>query len=222
MSATARPDLSIIIVSWNTRDLLRGCLRSLAETLAPVTAEIIVVDNASSDGTAAMVAADFPAVRLIANADNRGFAAANNQGLAIATGREPVVMGGVLRKELRPAQYSAGGPVTKPATEPLTRYGPDALAVSDDSVVHWGVLAAGSRSGSVFPINGTSIATPRIARWLAGEHAIGNPGGRGKVADLAAKYENGPPKLPDRPSVERGGAGRILLGPVYTISRFDS
>ncbi|HJS30961.1 MAG TPA: hypothetical protein VJ924_03130, partial [Alphaproteobacteria bacterium] len=140
---------------------------------------------------------------------------------AIATGREPVVMGGFLRKELKPARYSAGGPVTKPATEPLTRHGPDALAVSDDSTVHWGVLAVGSRSGSVFPINGTSIATPRITRWLASDHAVGNAGGRAAVAALADKYENGPPKLPRRPSIERGGAGRILLGPVYPISRFD-
>jgi hypothetical protein len=83
-----QPDLSIIIVSWNTRELLRGCLASLAATLPPLTAEIIVVDNASSDGTAAMVAADFPTVRLIVNPTNRGFAAANNQGLAVATGRD--------------------------------------------------------------------------------------------------------------------------------------
>lgn len=88
MMTTAHPDLSIIIVSWNTRDLLRGCLTSLRETLAPVTAQVIVVDNASTDGTAAMVAADFPEAALIANDANRGFAAANNQGLRIATGRE--------------------------------------------------------------------------------------------------------------------------------------
>jgi N-acetylglucosaminyl-diphospho-decaprenol L-rhamnosyltransferase len=82
----AAPDLSIIIVNWNTRDLLRACLASLAATLPPLTAEIIVVDNASHDDSAAMVAADFPAARLLVNQENRGFAAANNQGLAIATG----------------------------------------------------------------------------------------------------------------------------------------
>lgn len=76
------PTLSIVIVSWNVCDLLAACLASL-----PSDAEVIVVDNASADGSAAMVAADYPAVRLISNADNRGFARANNQGLAEATGR---------------------------------------------------------------------------------------------------------------------------------------
>src|SRR5262249_35767502 len=60
-------DLSIIIVNWNTRALLADCLRSLDE-LTGVTYEVIVVDNGSSDGSAAMVADQFPNVRLIANA----------------------------------------------------------------------------------------------------------------------------------------------------------
>lgn len=79
------PDVSIIIVNWNTRELLRDCLASIAaQTVAPH--EVIVVDNASRDGSAAMVQAEFPQVRLIANRDNRGFAAANNQGLEVARG----------------------------------------------------------------------------------------------------------------------------------------
>jgi GT2 family glycosyltransferase len=78
--------VSIIIVNWNTRDLLRGCISSvLAEMQTPH--ELIVIDNASADGSAGMVAAEFPQVGLIANSDNRGFAAANNQGLAIAKGQ---------------------------------------------------------------------------------------------------------------------------------------
>jgi N-acetylglucosaminyl-diphospho-decaprenol L-rhamnosyltransferase len=94
-------DLSIIIVSWNVRDLLRACLTSVTKdegrrtkdateassfVLRP-SSEIIVVDNASSDDSAAMVAAEFPAVRLIANAENAGFTRGNNQGLAVARGR---------------------------------------------------------------------------------------------------------------------------------------
>jgi N-acetylglucosaminyl-diphospho-decaprenol L-rhamnosyltransferase len=94
------PDLSIIIVSWNVRELLRGCLASLTvddgrwtiETPSPIVyrlsaIEIIVIDNASSDGSAAMVAAEFPQVRLIANADNLGFTGGNNQGIVVAQGR---------------------------------------------------------------------------------------------------------------------------------------
>lgn len=84
-------DVSIIIVNWNTRDLLRGCLQSVAqETRA--THEVIVIDNASRDGSAEMVRTEFPAVTLIANTDNRGFAPANNQGLAIARGRNILLL----------------------------------------------------------------------------------------------------------------------------------
>jgi N-acetylglucosaminyl-diphospho-decaprenol L-rhamnosyltransferase len=75
-------ELSIIIVSWNVRELLRACLATL-----PRAAELIVVDNASWDGSAAMVAAEFPAARLVANSQNRGFTVGNNQGLALARGR---------------------------------------------------------------------------------------------------------------------------------------
>jgi GT2 family glycosyltransferase len=86
-----RPEVSVIIVNWNTRDLLRDCLASIAaETRVPH--EVIVIDNASRDGSAAMVAAEFPDVVLIANADNRGFAAANNQGLAVARGRHVLLL----------------------------------------------------------------------------------------------------------------------------------
>jgi len=81
-------DLSIVIVSWNVRDLLRRCLSSIlvGQEQGPGL-EIIVVDNASSDGSAGMVRVEFPQVHLIANEQNRGFTAANNQGLALAQGR---------------------------------------------------------------------------------------------------------------------------------------
>ncbi len=74
-------DLGIVIVSYNTRDLLRTCLRSVYASQDDVTFEVCVVDNGSSDGSADMVAAEFPQARLIANAENRGYPAANNQGL---------------------------------------------------------------------------------------------------------------------------------------------
>jgi GT2 family glycosyltransferase len=85
------PEVSVIIVNWNTRDLLRGCLASvIAETRA--SHEIIVIDNASTDGSMEMVAGEFPGATLIANADNRGFAAANNQGLAVARGKHVLLL----------------------------------------------------------------------------------------------------------------------------------
>jgi N-acetylglucosaminyl-diphospho-decaprenol L-rhamnosyltransferase len=78
-------DLSVIVVSWNVRDLLRRCLSSIVA--AGDSCEIVVVDNGSTDGSPEMVRAEFPHVRLVANAENRGFTAANNQGLALAAGR---------------------------------------------------------------------------------------------------------------------------------------
>lgn len=79
--------LSICIVNWNTRDLLRACLRSLHDHAPAEPHEILVADNASRDGSANMVAAEFPAVRLFANDGNLGYAAGNNQLLRAARGR---------------------------------------------------------------------------------------------------------------------------------------
>jgi len=83
--------LTVIIVSWNVRDLLMACLRSLQADLerAGLTADIWVVDNGSTDGTPEAVARGFPAVRLIARRDNPGFAAANNQALRAALDASP-------------------------------------------------------------------------------------------------------------------------------------
>ncbi len=81
------PELSVVVVSYNTRELTRRCLRSVQEHAGGIPTELILVDNASADGSADMVRRDFKEVRLIANADNRGFAAANNQAFEIARGR---------------------------------------------------------------------------------------------------------------------------------------
>ena len=80
-----RPTLSIIIVSWNVRDLLRRCLQSIYDQ-TKIPFEIFVVDNASSDGSADMVAKEFKNVKLIRNPKNRGFAAANNQAVKLTRG----------------------------------------------------------------------------------------------------------------------------------------
>lgn len=81
------PTVSIIIVNWNTREILRDCLRTVYEQTQDVEFEVIVVDNASADGSVDMIRTTFPQAILLANADNRGFAAANNQGIAVAKGR---------------------------------------------------------------------------------------------------------------------------------------
>jgi N-acetylglucosaminyl-diphospho-decaprenol L-rhamnosyltransferase len=80
-------DVSIAVVSYNTRDLLARCLNSIRETAADLNVETIVVDNASSDGSPEMVARDFPEAGLIRNEDNLGFAVATNQAVRISQGR---------------------------------------------------------------------------------------------------------------------------------------
>src|SRR5262245_11913168 len=80
-------DVSVCIANWNCAELLRCCLRSLFDRPQGATFEVIVTDNASTDGAAGMVAAEFPQVTLIRNAHNRGFAAASNQAAVAARGR---------------------------------------------------------------------------------------------------------------------------------------
>jgi hypothetical protein len=93
---------------------------------------------------------------------------------AIATGQSPIVMGAFTRKYWRPAKYSAGGPVIHPPGRGAPKDdGPDAVAVSDDSPAHLGILASGTRSGSKVPMNGTSVAAPQITRWAAERMAAG-------------------------------------------------
>jgi GT2 family glycosyltransferase len=88
----ARMDLSIIIVNWNTREMTADCLQSVFDGLGDLQAEVIVVDNASTDGSAEMVESRFPQVLLIRNTENRGFAAANNQGFAVTRGRHVLLL----------------------------------------------------------------------------------------------------------------------------------
>ncbi|UCB52862.1 MAG: glycosyltransferase family 2 protein [Candidatus Zixiibacteriota bacterium] len=80
-------DISIVIVTWNSQDFIRQCLGSILATSAESGTEVIVVDNASSDGTARIVRASYPEVNLIENKTNLGYAKANNQGIDQAQGR---------------------------------------------------------------------------------------------------------------------------------------
>jgi GT2 family glycosyltransferase len=77
-------DLSVCIVNWNTRELLKACLASLEAACKDLSVQVIVVDNASSDGSPEMVRDQFPGVELIANSENRYYAAANNQAIQAA------------------------------------------------------------------------------------------------------------------------------------------
>jgi GT2 family glycosyltransferase len=100
-----RIDISVIIVNWNTKELLRNCLNSLSKTVHNLLFEVIVIDNASSDGSIAMLETEFPFVIRIFNRENKGFGAANNQALTIMKGKyalllntDTVLMSGAVNK----------------------------------------------------------------------------------------------------------------------------
>lgn len=85
-------DLSIIILNYRTRGLLKECLRAIRWARPTVSVEVIVVDNDSRDGTPEMVRSEFPDVRLIVSDRNLGYAGGNNLGLKAATGRCVMIM----------------------------------------------------------------------------------------------------------------------------------
>ncbi len=98
---------SVIIVNWNTRDLLDACLQSMSMKVGTAPMDIVVVDNGSTDGSVDLVQSRYPHVRLVANECNRGFAAANNQAIQDTSGRyvlllnsDTVVLGDVLRRSV--------------------------------------------------------------------------------------------------------------------------
>ncbi|MGC9359919.1 MAG: glycosyltransferase family 2 protein [Anaerolineae bacterium] len=77
------PDLGVAIVTWNARDVIQACLDSLFAHAGGLSIQVVVVDNASSDGTVELIECDYPWVTLIANTENLGFAAASNQALPL-------------------------------------------------------------------------------------------------------------------------------------------
>jgi GT2 family glycosyltransferase len=90
--AAGPPEVSIIIVAWNSRDLLGPCLNAIRAMQPARTHEVILVDNNSGDGTAAFLVDRYPEVALIANVENAGFARANNQGIKTARGRTVLLL----------------------------------------------------------------------------------------------------------------------------------
>ena len=145
---------------------------------------------------------------------------------SIGTGCKTTVVGGFVRKDWKPAKYSAGGPVIRPPGRGAPAdNGPDAMAVADDSHAHRGLLAAGTRSGSTVPMNGTSVAAPQITRWIADRMAAGGSHDRAAVAKFAlqglpaspwattrteaTRPAYAPPPDPVKLPPERIGAGRV-------------
>lgn len=125
---------------------------------------------------------------------------------AMATGKAPIVVGAYDAKDNRPADYSSGGPVTAPATDPR----PHVLGIGDWSRVGYGILAAGGKSGSVVASDGTSAAAPYVARLLA-EWIVTDsksPGLEHAKTQAEDNETNLPPDAPEL-SDERSGWGRV-------------
>lgn len=87
-----RPDVSVVVVNWNTRQSLEGCLAALSRAAPQGSVGIVVVDNGSTDGSQAMVMDQFPTVRLIQNQDNLGYGRAANVGVKAGTGRSALIL----------------------------------------------------------------------------------------------------------------------------------
>lgn len=129
---------------------------------------------------------------------------------AIATGSETLVIGGYRRSDGRPAPYSASGPLVAPGRGAPTPNGPDAMFPSEDAPSHYGLLAAGTRSGIKLAMNGTSVAAPLGTHWAVEEAAAGRPNDRHALY-AAATTKDG--MSPSQPAPERGGGGRMDAPP---------
>lgn len=118
---TSRPELSIIIVNWNSAEYLRACLASIFSEESDVNFEVLVIDNGSYDGSGEMVRQKFPQVRFLQSPKNLGFAAANNLAFAFSAGRnllflnpDAEVVGRALRRMLDALVGTTGAGIVGP------------------------------------------------------------------------------------------------------------
>ncbi|TCS65881.1 subtilase family protein [Primorskyibacter sedentarius] len=124
-----------------------------------------------------------------------------------AGGASPMVVAGYTEQNHQLSDYSAAGPMTHtPMTPEPSRNGPDASALADESLVRWGVLSAGSRSGSYVRLDGTSVACPRVARLASDKITHWPSTARDWLAHAASEH---PFELPPDTGETRTGAGGV-------------
>jgi len=99
MASSSQKDLAVVIVSWNVKDAVLANLRSIFASSPLPSLDVILVDNASHDGTVEAVRSQFPEVRIIANMENLGFSKACNQGLAASSARHGLLLNPDMRVE---------------------------------------------------------------------------------------------------------------------------
>lgn len=146
-------DLSIIIVNWNTKDLLVQCLESIFRTVRGSDLEVFVVDNGSTDGSGRVVKEKFPEVKVIENQENVGFAEANNQALRISKGKYLLL----LNPDTQVKEKAIEGLVSFMETHPRAGISGAQLLNSD-----------GSKQNSIanFPSLATELLNKSFLRWL--------------------------------------------------------
>jgi GT2 family glycosyltransferase len=167
------PDTSVIVVNWNGRQHLQPCLDALAAQQG-VDFETLVVDNGSTDGSADLVRARFPSVRVVALADNRGFAGGNNAGAREARGRHLVFLNNDTMVEagwlaaLRRAADEPGFPLV--TSRVVYMHDPTLIDSAGDGVLQWGAAfkrfhgtraSEAARSGEVFGVCGAACLVPK-------------------------------------------------------------
>jgi GT2 family glycosyltransferase len=164
-------DLSVIVVNWNTCRLLDACLRSLEAAGQNLAVDVLVVDNGSTDASVDVVRERFPGVLLIANASNRGYAAANNQGVERARGRYLLLLNS--DAEVEPA-----------ALRTLVSYAddhPQAGVMGPKLLNPDGTLQP---SGGHFPTPGSTVASLLGLHRLTGRPRYGTRRDYSKPADV--------------------------------------
>lgn len=177
--------ISVVIVSYNTRDILGSCLDSLFRNSEGVEMEVIVVDNDSRDGSPDMVRERFPSVRLIANSVNAGFAAANNQAYSLSSGRYVVLLNpdaylrpgsianGIAFMDRNPLCGLCGGRIVSPEgkLEPSARRFPSAMSkLLTLSGLSW--RYAGSPLLNRHEFGGFAHDRPMDVDWVPGTFTI--------------------------------------------------
>jgi GT2 family glycosyltransferase len=185
MNSNNASEASVIIVSYNTRDILRACLDSLYTAIGRRAIEVIVVDNASRDASADMVEREFPQARLLRSPTNLGFAAANNLGFKSAQGRYVILLNpdaqveadafadAILRMDASPEVGMAGGRLVDGdgRDQPSARRFPSLL---NEVLVISGLAARFPRSRLFgrFDRTWADPAQPADVDWVPGAFAI--------------------------------------------------
>jgi N-acetylglucosaminyl-diphospho-decaprenol L-rhamnosyltransferase len=224
----AAPDLGIVVVNYNAGALILRSLRSAFESAGDARVEAVVVDNASSDGSTDLVAAEHPDVRLIRNRSNRGFAAAANQGIAatiapyiLLLNPDAEITAGTLSGLLKVARDHPGvgalGPLIR---EPDGRIYPSARKVptAAEAFGHLflGLFRPHNRWSRAYTMAGWDRRSERLVDWVSGSCLLLNRSALDDVGVLDESYFFGVEEV-DLCTRMRNGGWDVLFTPELEV-----